>query len=193
MLRSHTLLALCVAGFTLGACSTVTMIPEAAVSAGQFIGEVFRDPRSQQEQTWEEIAAHTELVRIGADRLSIEARGGPATGAGTVDLRLLVRASAQTLHEGYTHFAIVHVRDRNLPIAGRLFGSSVYGSETVWIGNYESYVASRYERDYAAAPRAWIRPGVEAVILMLNEEDRRSRRAFDARAVYDSLIVERDF
>ncbi|GGH05229.1 hypothetical protein GCM10007420_22120 [Glycocaulis albus] len=77
-----------------------------------------------------------------------------------------------------------------MPVAGRLFGTPVYGSQTVWIGSYEDYVANRYERDYAAAPRTWLRPGVAAVVVMLDEDDRRSRRAFDARAVYTSLVVE---
>jgi len=182
--------SLAVAGVFLSSCSTVTMFPEAAVSAGQYVGEIFRDPRTQEEQTWDEIAAYTEVSRIGADRLAIEARGGPLTGGGTVDLRLLVRTSAETLTQGYTHFAIVHVRDRNRPIAGQLFGTPIYGADTVWIGAYEDYVASRYERDYAMAPRAWLKPGVEAVVVMMNDDNRRSSRAFNARDVYDSLVVE---
>ena len=153
------------------------------------VGDVFRDPRTAEEQTWDEIVAYTEVFRIGADRLQLQASGGPLAGGGTVDLRLLVRASAETLTQGYSHFAIVHVRDDNMPIAGRLFGTPIYGSETVWIGTYEDFVANRYERDYAAAPRAWVAPSMTAIIVMMNEDDRRSRRAFGARAVYESLKV----
>jgi hypothetical protein len=177
----------------LGGCSMITVVPEAAVTVVQSVGDVFRDPRTQEEQTWDEIIAHTQTARIGSDRLSIEARGGALAGGGTVDLRLLVRASSETLTQGYTHFAIVHVRDLNQPIAGRLFGTPIYGSETVWIGSYEAFVASRYERDYGAAPRAWTRPGVAAVVHMMNTDTRRSSRAFNAREVYDSLIVQSDF
>ncbi|WP_417484090.1 hypothetical protein [Maricaulis salignorans] len=169
----------------------ITVLPEAAVAVGEYVGEVFRDPRTQEEQTWDEIIAYTDVSRIGADRLNVDARGGPLAGGGTVDLRVLVRASAETLTQGYSHFAIVHVRDRNMPIAGRLFGTPIYGSETSWIGTYEDFVASRYERDYAAAPRAWLHPGVEVVVLMLNADSRRASRAFNAREVYDSLVVDR--
>lgn len=161
-----------------------------AVQGGAgFVGSVFRDPRTREEQTWDEIVAYTDVFRVGEDRLQVEARGGPLAGGGTVDLRLLVRASAETLSQGFTHFAIVHVRDENAPIAGRLFGAPIYGADTVWIGNYEDFVASRYERDYAAAPQAWFAPSTVAVVAMMNDDNRRANRAFNARAVYDSLKV----
>lgn len=175
------------AALALSACSSM---PNPVTAIGGAASSIFRDPRSQEIQSWEEIIAHTDVVRVSHERLAVEARGNPLEGGGTVDLRLLVRAAAETLRTEHSHFAIVHVRDRNAPIAGGMFGAGIYGSETVWIGDYEGFVASRYERDYGAAPRAWMRPGVEAVILMLDESDRRAARAFEARAVYDNLIIE---
>ena len=189
-MRVVALASIALLGASLAGCSMITVVPEGAVSAAQYLGDVFRDPRTQQEQTWDEIIGNTDVSRIGADRLNVEARGAALAGGGIVDLRLLVRAGSETLSQGYTHFAIVHVRDRNLPISGRLLGSPIYGSETVWIGSYENFVANRYERDYAAAPRAWIRPGMVAVVRMMNEDNRRSARAFNAREIYDSLVVD---
>jgi len=154
--------------------------------------ELFRDPRSQETQSWQEVREFTQVIPVGNDRLRIEARGGALAGGERVDLRLLVRASAETLERGYTHFAIVHIRDDNRLIGGALGSQPVYGAETVWIGNYEELVASRYERDYGPGPWNWVDPVAIAVVLMMHEDDRRATRAFDASGVYRTLLVDHD-
>ena len=57
----------------------------------------------------------------------------------------------------------------------------------MWIGDYESLVYNRYERDHAAAPKTWIVPGLRAVIVLVPEGDRRAAKSFTANDVFDYL------
>ncbi len=72
-------------------------------------------------------------------------------------------------------------------MSGGLGPPPVFGAEPVWIGDYESLVYNRYERDHAAAPKGWIVPGLRAVIVLLPEGDRRISRSFEASEVFDYL------
>lgn len=122
---------------------------------------------------------------VTGDRVIIDAWGPARTSLETVELRLLARAGAEVNKLGYTHFVILHVRDRNLPIAGSFSGASIFGSDEKRIGTYEALVRDRYERDYGAAPRAWWNPGLTAVIQPLNAAE--DEIAFNAGELYETI------
>ncbi|WP_156947837.1 hypothetical protein [Hyphomonas sp. L-53-1-40] len=127
------------------------------------------------------------MKQVESDRIVVEAWGNPGTGIDKIEMRVLARAASEALDSGYAHFALVHVSDRNLPMGGGLGPAPIAGAEPVWIGDYESLVYNRYERDHAAAPRTWVLPGLRAVVVMLSEGDRRADRGFEASEVFDHL------
>ncbi len=102
-----------------------------------------------------------------------------------VELRLLARAGSEAERLGFSHFVILHIRDRNLPLAGGLNSMSIFGADEKRITTYEALVRDRYERDYAAAPRAWWNPGLTAIVQPINAED--GEDAFPALELYDTL------
>jgi hypothetical protein len=92
---------------------------------------------------------------------------------------------------GMERFKIVHLRDRNYAAAGNLFGGLAFDAgRTIHIGAYEDLAASRYERNWSAAPRAWTSPGLTAVVVYTNDTPTRRRPLFDVEAVYRNLVVD---
>ncbi len=92
---------------------------------------------------------------------------------------------------GLPRFKIVHLRDRNYSAAGNLFGGLAFDAgRTTHIGAYEDLAASRYDRDWSAAPRAWAHPGLTAVVVFTDDAPTRRRPLFDVEAVYRNLVVD---
>jgi hypothetical protein len=155
-----------------------------------FVRELWPDPVPPMERTWSKIEHNTAVTWITDDTARIEARGGPLTGIETVELRLLARAAGEGASRGASRFKIVHLRDRNYASAGRLFGMPLEAGRTSHIGSYQDLAASRYERDWAAAPRAWAHPGLTAVVVFTEEQPTRRRPLFEVEDVYRNLVVD---
>ncbi|MGJ3230270.1 MAG: hypothetical protein ACFE0P_00560 [Oceanicaulis sp.] len=192
----------------LGGCGTMQPFPFPGLGFGgrtpdgEPVGDgvtavrsLFPDPVDPMERTWDVVESNTAVTWITDDTVRIEARGLALTGAETPEtfgsLRLLARAAADGAARGHERFKIVHLRGRNYASAGNLFGGMAFDAgRTTHIGGYEDLVASRYERDWSAAPRAWAHPGLTAVVVYTNDAPTRRRPLFDVEAVYRNLVVD---
>ena len=188
----------------LGGCSTMQPFPfpdgrlpdgEPVVDVVGALRELWPDPVPPAEQTWAKVESNTAVTWITDDTARIEARGGPLTGIETPktpgSLRLLARAAAEGAERGRARFKIVHLRDRNYSAAGNLFGGLAFDAGRIThIGAYEDLAASRYDRDWSAAPRAWTHPGLTAVVVFTDEAPTRRRPLFEVEAVYRNLVVD---
>lgn len=184
----------------LGGCGTLQPFPipdgrtpegERVVDVVSAVRSLFPDPVDPMERTWDTVESNTAVTWITDDTVRIEARGGPLTGIETVELRLLARAAGEGAARGRARFKITHLRDRNYSSAGNLFGGAAFDAgRTTHIGAYEDLVASRYERDWSAAPRAWTSPGLTAVVVYTDEAPTRRRPLFEVEAVYRNLVVD---
>lgn len=150
--------------------------------------DVFGEKRSDEEKAWGDLLRNSDFKQVSHDRLIIEAWAAPNTGMDAVEQRLLARAAAEARSLGFDRFVILHIRDRNLPTAGALNTISIFGADEYEIGSYEALVRSRYERDYSAAPRTWVRPGVTAIVKMMTAEQAAEYdETFDAVSLYEFL------
>lgn len=173
------------AGIGLSACGSLAKIPTPEFTDWSTL---FSNGWTDEEQAWADLLRNSSVKQVEKDRLIVEAWGAPRTKMDAVELRLLSRAAIETRDLGYKRFVIVHIADRNMPIAGGLNSISIFGADEYVIGSYEDLVRSRYERDYAAAPRAWINPGLTAIVLMLSTEDAQGYdETFDAVNLYEYL------
>lgn len=172
-------------GALLSACSLVpdVNLPVPNINLAGILGF----DKTEDEKAWRLLESNSDVRRVSDDQLIIEAWGRPLTDMETIEIRLLARSGAEAARLGYSHFAILHLRDRNLPIAGGLYNDSIFGADEQWIGSYDALVRSRYERDYSAAPRSWAGPGLTAVVQLLKDDDARSDEAFEAYALYENL------
>lgn len=184
----------------LGGCANMQPFPlpdgrtpdgEPVVDVVTAVRSLFPDPVDPAERAWAQVEHNTAVTWITDDTARIEARGAPLTGIETVELRLLARAAGEGAARGRERFKITHLRDRNYASAGNLFGAMAFeAGRTTHIGTYEDLVASRYERDWSAAPRAWGSPGLTAVVVFTDEAPTRRRPLFDVEAVYRNLVVD---
>ncbi len=177
---------------SLSACRTPVTAPTALTKDSVQItsapsAKALRKEKRRQDKLWRALAFRTEIARVSTDRMIVEAHGVAGTGIDKVEFRLLARAAAETKRLGYSHFAIVHIGDRNLPIAGSLFPDAGLPPERLWIGSYEDLISQRAERTEAAAPKTWIVPGLEAVIVLINDTDKRAKKAFNANETYEFI------
>ena len=176
-----------------GCVATSDLRREAAAPARDvagFVRGLWPDPVPPAERTWRRIESNTAVTWIGDDTARIEARGGPFTGIETVELRLLARAAGEGAARRASRFKIVHLRDRKYAGAGRLFGFPLEAGRTTHIGAYEDLVASRYERDWAAPPRAWVHPGLTAVVIFTEDDPTRRRPLFEVEETYRNLVMD---
>lgn len=141
-------------------------------------------------RAFKDLRRNSSVQAVSKTQVIVDAWGAPRTGLEAVELRLLARAADATYEAGFERFGIIHIRDRNLPLAGGIFNDGVFGSDIVWIGSYESLVSNRYERDQAFALRAWLNPGLTAIVQFIPEDDPRFDDAFVALDVYDILNRE---
>lgn len=186
--------------FALGGCAGMQPFPfpdgrtpegEPVVDVVSALRSLFPDRVDPMERTWAKVESNTAVTWITDDTARIEARGGPLTGIETVELRLLARAAGEGAVRGHPRFKIVHLRDRNYSAAGNLLGGMAFDAgRTTHIGAYEDLAASRYERDWSAAPRAWTSPGLTAVVVFTEDAPTRRRPLFDVEAVYRNLVVD---
>ena len=188
----------------LGGCANMQPFPlpdgrtpqgEPVVDVVTAVQSLFPDPVDPMERTWDVVESNTKVTWITDDTVRIEARGGPLTGIETPEtsgsLRLLARAAGEGAARGHERFKITHLRDRNYASAGNLLGGVAFDAgRTTHIGAYEDLVASRYERDWSAAPRAWTSPGLTAVVVFTDAAPTRRRPLFDVEAVYRNLVVD---
>ena len=171
--------------FSIAGCS---YIPDMNIPVPNFnAASIMGGNATEEEKAWTLLATFSDVRKVTEDEYVIEAWGRPMTDMEVVERRLLARAGAETVREGYTHFAFIHLRDRNLPIAGGIYSDSIFGADKQWIGTYDELVRSRYERDFSAAPRNWAGPGLTAVMIPLNEGDPRWEKSFHAQSLYENL------
>lgn len=176
----------------LGACSTMPRLPQVNIPLPRFnVAEFMGWDRTEEEKAWAALLNNSDVRHVGDDRLIVEAWGSPGTSMEVIELRILARAGAEVDRLGKSHFAIVHIRDRNQPVSNGLFSDSIFGADEVWIGNYETLVRSRYERDYGFALRQWVGPALSAVVVPLSEDELGKKDAFDALNMYDTLNRDR--
>lgn len=166
----------------LSACSTIT--------APEFPELISFSPSNPEATAYRSLKRNTSSQKVSADQMLIDAWGAPRTSLELVELRLLSRAGDEAYRAGYDRFFIRHIRDRNLPLAGGIFGASLLGGDLVWIGSYEELIVSRYERDQAFAVRAWVNPGLTALVEFVGPSHSRYEKAFKALEVYDILNRE---
>jgi len=171
-------------GLTLSGCASYTPPPPAP--AQHQVDEAWT-PSKGEMKAWRSLLFRTDVKQVASDRLIVEAWGRPVTGIDKIEFRLLARAAAEAQRLGYSHFVFVDVRDRNLPKAGGLMPGIGIAPEDAWIGSYEDLVHSRYEREEAAAPKTWLVPGLEGIVIMLNETDARMNKSFSASETFDYL------
>ena len=164
---------------------------EPVVDLWGVVRDFWPDPVAPEERTWRSVEFNTDVTWITDDTARIEARGGPLTGIETVELRLLARAAGEGAQRGASRFKIVHLRDRNYASAGRLFGGISYDAgRTTHIGSYPDLAASRYDRDWSAAPRAWTHPGLTAVVVFTDDAPTLRRPLFEVETVYRNLVAD---
>ncbi|MEM9376215.1 MAG: hypothetical protein AAGA72_08335 [Pseudomonadota bacterium] len=168
-------------------CLALTCCASTPESSGFRIVDVFRSDKTDEERAWHALLERSDVRQVGSDRLIVEAWGAMGTSMEIVELRMLARAGAAADRLGKSHFAIVHIRDRNQPVSNGLFGDSIFGADEVWIGTYEALVRSRYERDYGFATRQWLGPALSAVIVALDPDDLGQKEAFEALNMYHTL------
>lgn len=172
----------------LSACASAPRLPSFDVPLPRFsVAELFGWDKTDEEKAWIGLLNRSEVRQVGDDRLIVEAWGTVGTSMEVVELRILARAGAEVDRLGKSHFAIVHIRDRNKPVSNGLFGDSIFGADELWIGTYEELVRSRYERDYGFAARQWIGPALTAVVIALDEDDFGRKDAFEALNMYHTL------
>lgn len=170
------------------ACASTPKPPLPSLALPSFsVAKLLGFDKSQEQIAWEDLLRNSEVKQVSLDQFIVEAWGAPATDMEDVELRLLARTAAEAQRLGYERFAFVHIRDRNMPITGGLFSSSIYGFDRVWIGRYNQLVESRYERDYAVAPRAWVNPGLTAIVQMVEPDHRRFEDSFQVEGLYQLL------
>lgn len=177
---------------TLTACASTPSLPSIDIPLPRFnVAEFLGWDRTDEEKAWQALLDRSEVRQVGDDRLIVEAWGSIGTSMEVVELRLLARAGAAVDFMGKSHFAIVHIRDRNQPVSNGLFSDSIFGADEIWIGTYEGLVRSRYERDYGMAPRQWLGPALSAVVIALDEDDLGRKDAFEALNMYNTLNREK--
>jgi hypothetical protein len=184
----------------LSACSSMQPFPlpdgrlpngEPAVDVAGFVRSLWPDAVPPAERTWRSVDFNTNVTWVTDTTARIEARGGPLTGIETVELRLLARAAGEGARLNYPRFKIIHLRDRNQASAGQLFGMPAFdAARTRHIGSYEDLVASRYERDWSMAPRAWTHPGLTAVVIFTREAPTRREPLFEVEQLYRNLVTD---
>ena len=176
------------AAFILTACESTPASDRSALNLPNFnMAKLLGFDRTDEEKAWSDLLRNSDVRPVGSNQILVEAWGAPATDMERVELRLLARAGAEADKLGFDRFAIVHIRDRNMPITGGIFSTPVYGAERTWIGRYDELVESRYERDYAVAPRAWMNPGLTAIVQLVDDSHPRYDRAFKAMELYETL------
>ena len=169
----------------ISACGSAPKPPPQPVLKAQ--DEAPWQPSRKEAKAWKALMFRTQSTQVASDRLIIEAWGRPGKGVDSIEMRLLARAGAEAQQLGFSHFAIVQIQDRNLPKSGGLLPSTGLASGAIWIGTYEDLVYNRAEREQAASPRTWLVPGLEAVVVLLHEDHRKSGKSFDASETFDLI------
>lgn len=140
-------------------------------------------------RVWYDIIKWTDALKLSDQRLSINSRGRFFGSKRHSETNFFIRASAETMREGYDGFVIVHldyldVRPKLISITPDI---SFAGKR--WIGNYEDFRENLNEQNMFSGPKKARRKTMDGVIMMVNDEDYPNRDRFDANEIYMNYLV----
>lgn len=150
------------------------------------------DPEAERRaRAWDQILRDTTAVRIGEDRLRVEASTPLVQELAVLDYTALSRVAGEAVKAGAPRFALVYVDYDGDPIASLLVPQAGL-NEATWIATYEDLLAARDLADVTGSVNGLLgRRTVAMVAVLLDEDERADMPAFDAAPLYDSLLTER--
>ena len=156
-------------------------------------GTPLTDPARRQdlEKIYGMISKTTKATKYSDNRIKIHSDGSLTGSNDRSELDFFIRAAAETLHEGYDGFVVVHL---DYYKAGPQFFSltpNLNLSSERWIGTYEGFLKHRNEQNMFDTRSGISRKVRQGVILMVKDEDFPNRDRFDAWQIYSNLIEAR--
>ncbi|WP_155825664.1 hypothetical protein [Hirschia maritima] len=138
-----------------------------------------------EQRAYNKLLRHTSVQDVGKGQFIVESWGGVHTDADSLELRLLARAADATLRAGKENFAVVQLFDRNKADGGVMI------SDEVWIGSYSDIVASRFDRNLEGSLKDMVKPGLKAIIQIVDPSHPEATNTFKAQDTYDTLNREK--
>lgn len=142
-------------------------------------------------KAWNSVRGVTDKTAVGEERLNLRVEAPFARNRGTLEKSLLLRASGEAMQAGYPRFAIVYL-DYSETGPASWFTPDFEEASTRWIGSYEDLLAARDRSDFDGSLNGSFGfKAVDAVVLLLGEDDQPRREAFDSEAIYNTLVDDR--
>lgn len=168
-----------------GAIAAVGMVVLSACATGP-------NPEAEvRGRAWDQVMRATTAVRVGEDRLRVEASTPFVQELSVLDYTALGRIAGEATRAGAPRFALVYVDYEGDPLASLLV-PEVGVNEATWIGTYEDLLAARELADLTGSVGGLVGfRKVAMVALLLDEGERTDMPTFDAASIYDSMLTER--
>ena len=149
-------------------------------------------PRHQDlQKIYSKISKTTKATKYSDNRIKIHSDGALIGSNDRSELDFFIRAAAETLHEGYDGFVVVHLDYYNPGPRILSLTPNVNFSSERWIGTYESFLQHRNDQNMFETRSGINRKVRQGVILMVNDEEFPNRDRFDAWQIYSNLIEAR--
>lgn len=149
------------------------------------------DPEGEKRaRAWGQIVSDTSAVRIGEDRLRIEASTPFVSNLSTLEYTALARAAGEALKADSPRFALLWVDFDGDPL-GSLLVPEVGLAETTWIGTYEDLLEARELGDLTGTVNDRFGYRTVSMVALLLDDELADQPTFDAELIYDSMLAER--